>query len=273
MNLAAGTQNRKPETIIVPQLAASSRFGGFKAEPEREVREQKVETNHAVEEMKRIWTERNDTYRIKPSATYAKVLDRIKTVAYSAKDVETFSIVLAGFQDEIDFHGKAGLILSALINNCEEERFVIHTAHLTMPIDYLGYRNKKDIVVDGDSGECVGYAMEGGIITIERDAGHTAGVDMTAGTIIVKGDAGWDVGAGMKGGSIIVKGDAKQNIGERMLGGSILIEGDSGERIGYNMKGGEIYLLGDHAGSSDHVLHGKIFHKGKLIWPKGGGSK
>jgi hypothetical protein len=208
-------------------LAASSRFKGFGTEPLHETRTRKMEANPVIEKMKRAWATCDDGHL--DHGSIAGALNKIKIPRYSAKDIETFSLAIAEFQDEVKFSDKAGLFLSALINNCRDEKFVIHTTHLVQPINSFGYQNRKNITVDGNIGTSVGYDMEVGVIT-------------------VNGNAGFGVGCGMRGGRIIVQGDCGYN-------------------VGINMSGGEIHIEGSYE-ISRSIVSGKIFHNGNLIVPK-----
>jgi hypothetical protein len=211
-------------------LAASGRFGPFKPETDRVVRAVEVETNQAIETMKRAWFECSPPEPCNSGKSYVEMLGRIRTVACSAKDIGAFSLMLPAFEGEERFHAKAGLFLSALICNSKDEVFMIHTVNLIERIYNLGYDNDKKIIVEGD-------------------AGHNLGI-------------------GMKGGEIIVNGDAGNRIGGAMRGGSITINGDAGNDVGELMKAGSIYLNGGHLGICEHIYGGRIFHKGAQIWPK-----
>jgi formylmethanofuran dehydrogenase subunit C len=116
------------------------------------------------------------------------------------------------------------------MNSSKEDKFVIHTAHIAQPIHLIGHRNTKNIIVNGNACNSVGY--------------------------------------GMRGGSIIVKGDAGSLIGSRMEDGTIAVNGNAGVFIGARMSGGEIHIEGGHGSIADNIIHGKIFHKGKLIVDK-----
>lgn len=77
------------------------------------------------------------------------------------------------------------------------------------------------------------------------------------------------------GGILIVHGDVDGAVGTRMKGGSIEIFGDvdgwlarrNPHNVGMEMTGGEIHIHGRISNIGD-VLHGKIFHKRKLIVDK-----
>jgi formylmethanofuran dehydrogenase subunit C len=172
------------------------------------------------------------------------------------------------------------------MNNSEEDVFVIHTGHLSGPIDLLGNYNTKNItvygdagwrvgegmesgsiIVNGNSGEGAGTVMKGGVITVRGNAGTYVGTGLGGGRITVEGSAGNDVGYSMHGGTIIVNGSAEGYVGHNMDGGLIVVNGNAGD-IGLGMKGGEVHLFGDCFAISSNVWKGKIFHKEKLIFPK-----
>jgi hypothetical protein len=253
MNLAA---EQKMPIIVPTTLAASGRFGGFKPESEIIIREAKVVRNPNLEEMRKAWMAHPYDFQHDYSDSYEKILSVIKNLEYSANDVEIFSVMLAEFQDDAFFRVEAGNFLSALINNCKEDDFVIHTSHLARTIHYLGQLNMKNLYVDGDVGDEHGHKMLGG-------------------SIIVKGDAGGSVGYDLHGGRIIVEGEAGDAVGCEMRGGSITVKGNAGERVGVGMHGGEIHIDGEYRSIGDDRYFGKIFHKEQLIWrgPKWGGSE
>jgi hypothetical protein len=229
-------------------VAASRRFSGYKPETEHPAMAQKVEPTRALAEMKIAWAKcvYHHDCELDWDSKYPDMLAKIRDIRYSAQDIEAFSIALAGFQNMRQPSFKAGLYLSALINNCDESMFAIHSDHLGRPLDCLGYRNRKEIVVEGSVGREVGFEMEGG-------------------AIIVKGDAGHCLGEFMRGGSITVEGDAGAGVGSMMRCGRIIVNGDAGERVGEDMGGGEIHLNGGYGGIFKDFGGGRIFHKGTLI--------
>ncbi|NYZ74491.1 hypothetical protein H0O00_05080 [Candidatus Micrarchaeota archaeon] len=250
--MAGAIARREIVVPKIPALAMANRFSRYKPETERAVRKVEVVEDKTLKKMKDAWKSCGYVYSDK---YYPEMLETVKKLEYSAKDVEKFSIALAEFRGErasahefgivLGFVHKAGFFLSALMNNCKDSEFVVHTNHLAKPIIYLGYRNTKNIIVNGNVGDYLGEYMEGGTITVEGTAGDRVGCSMEGGTIIVKGNAGDEVGYAMEGGTITVKGNAGDDVGERMNGGEIHLNG------GYNGRAG--------------FKHGKIFHKGKLI--------
>jgi formylmethanofuran dehydrogenase subunit C len=284
-------------------VAASSKFGNFKPESEIATRMADIKSDPIIDAMRSQWA----GFEHDPQHSLIFFDGNLKKMKkYSAESIEAFSLALMVFQDEKGFRSKAGVFLSALMIRSRDTGFVIHTAHLEKPIDFLGCYNRKDILLKGNAGDSVGWEMKGGSITIEGDAGFNAGYEMmggimtvkgdsgrilghemNGGKILVEGDCGEKPGIAMKGGEIIVKGDAGRNAGELMkdgaitiagdsgdfagfgiYGGSITVNGDTGRFTGYEMRGGEIHIEGDYAGRLNRIIAGKIFHKGKLIVDK-----
>lgn len=199
-------------------LAASRKFDGFRRELLHDVRTAAVKSSPVLDEMTRIWKQCTQEYLI----AYDTMLGRIRGLEYSAKDVELFSLELARFQNDIDFTNNIGHFLSALINNCQDKDFVIHTTHLSRPIPYLGHHNTKNITVEGGVGSCTGHRMEGGSITVRGDAGDDVGNFMKAGIITVEGDAGERIGGCMQGGELRVNNHRGIS---KFARGNILIRG------------------------------------------------
>ncbi|NYZ74492.1 hypothetical protein H0O00_05085 [Candidatus Micrarchaeota archaeon] len=255
--------------IAVPDASATnmaSRFSRYRPEEEKAVREIEVVEDKTLKKMKDAWKACNVTDEAPDD--YSKILKKVKKLEYSAKDIENVSLALVEFQSEENFQWKAGAFLSALMNNSKDTEFVIHTAHLAEPIDYLGYKNTKSITVIGNIGRDVGGLMKDGDIMVDGNAGEAVGVSMKGGTITVNGNAYGYIGQEMDGGTIMVNGDAEEAVGVDMKGGSITVNGKVGEGVGIGMEGGEIRIEGEIGSIADDIKHGKIYHKGKLILEK-----
>jgi hypothetical protein len=234
---------------VPSELAALGKFSGFKSEPLHDSRKMKVE-NQAIESMMKTWAESDYKLFFPNASMYRVFLDKIKDLDYRPEDVESFSIALAGFQGEKEFSRKSGLYLSALMNNCKEDGFVIHTTHLSEPISNLGFRNRRNIVVEGDLGTFVGSEMENGTITVHGSGMHV-GQDMSGGRIIIEGDC-HKAGSNMQGGEIIIHGSIRESpkssgeycgIGFETHGGKITVVGDC--KNCQNVGGGDITIGGD----------------------------
>ena len=272
-------------------LAADKTFGRYKKETPHEVRQADVQENAVLKELRNIWV-RFKYGHDNEDAAYIRVLELIRNLSVSAKDVARFCIALAEFQDEKWFAHKAGLLLSALINNGNEEDYTISTKHLIKPpqdavIYHLGFRNTKNIIIDGNGITRVGHKMERGTIIVKGDVSAYAALEMQGGTIIIEGYGDYGSGDSMRGGELIIKGDAGPYIGGSMEGGKIhvygnaicqefgrcikggliVIEGNCGHDVGLAMAGGEIHINGDYISLGVNKTGGKIFHKGKQIYP------
>jgi hypothetical protein len=260
------------------RTSANKRFSKYKSEPKKVTREADVKESKTLKQMKDAWStcgyDANQHY----IHNYPSILKAVKNLQYTAEDVLQFSIILNEFQHEQRFSEKASIFLSALINGGKDSNYVIFTKYFDTPLDNLGYWNKKNITVDGNVGNKVGFGMEGGSITVKGNAGDSVGIGLRGGSIIVEGNTGKSVGFRMHDGSIIVEGNAGDGVGNQMQGGSITVKGTAGSNIGYMVVRGEIYLEGDYESLSDVVLRTdskslpeergrKIYHKGKMIYP------
>jgi len=241
---------RKENKTDPPILAVSKRFGMYKDEEKKAVLAPDVKKDEVLERIKEEWAKLDPDRNI--GGRYidgrAAVWSMQIRLDISPEDVERFSLVLAEFQDEEAFSVKAGTFLSALINRGKYSDYVIHTGHLTNRIDVLGFENEKNILVRGNVGNAVGGHMKKGLLVIEGDVTTRVGVVMKDGLIEVMGNAGAETGYSLNGGKIMVKGNSGDKVGDHMIGGEIHIEGK--------------------IGSIGKVVHGKIFHKGKLIVDK-----
>ena len=194
-------------------------------------------------------------------------------LSLSPTDIEAFSLTLSQFQYETGFHFKAGMFLNALMGTSSGSEFIIHTSHLEVPIYYLGKANTKTVLIDGDVGSHVGEGMASGSIIVKGNAGANAGAYMRGGELVIWGSADMNAGTGMSAGTITIGRDEGGDLGENMSGGTIIVNGRARDWIGWGMTGGSIQLNGDYVAPSPEISGGQIFHKGKLIWPKGGGSQ
>ena len=216
---------------------AVNTFGRYKPEPQQEVRQPVVKPNKALAKLIESWKKFDFNciaYDVRERAEepYIKALELIRNLRYSAHEVEQFSIALVQFQKEREFSEKAGIFLSALINNGSETNYVIHTRHLDKKLSCLGVFNKKNLVIEGDVYYGVGKMMLGGSITVNGN------VDFRAGFL--------------------------------MFGGKLVINGNTGTETGYGMTSGEIHVNGEldrYKGNPDSYMptNGRLYHKGQLI--------
>jgi hypothetical protein len=231
-----------PVRKSTPTLEASSRFKGFAPETENTVREAKVEKSPELEAMLAAWIAipydnphipaaiKRDLLRYdQESDYYLRFSKAIRSLDYSSRNVEQFSIAISGF-DGFDSEKKAGLALSCLVNYGNESGYVIQARQFGGYIHKIGYKNEKSLRIIGDVGiQCAAF--------------------MVSGSITVQGNAGAEAGTWMKGGRLTVEQDAWRD-------------------VGHFLDGGEIHVQGNLRGISRMIMSGKIFHKGELIWPE-----
>jgi hypothetical protein len=217
----------------------------------------------------------------KPEGAYRQAATAVRFLTCDAKDIEKFSLMLRMFNQDSKFRWKAGFFLSALINYSGDENFVVHTKALHTRIDFLGFRNTKNILVNGSVGSKLGCSMKKGLMHINGDAKTWVGDGMKGGHVIIEGSVVSDVGIYMKGGAITVKGNVGSRVGCHMSGGRIDVEGSAqdvglgmsggtisvdthADLIGQDMKGGRINLEGTY-GKIGEVVLGEISYKGKAM--------
>ncbi len=281
---------------------AAGRFGNYKSEPERAARALDTKKDPKLARLVSAWHS-----LLELELWYYKTICKsLKSIEVDSTAIESFSLALISFQGEESFPTKAGLFLSALINKCKDEEFVIHTSHLDQRINSLGYRNTKHIMVKGDVDQYLGCEMKRGSIQVDGDAWGKAGSNMRGGLISINGRAGYDLGCEMSGGRISVFGDGGERIGRKMRGGAIevfgngsdgtgqmmdggtitvrgntrfelgldmkngvvIVLGDAGKVVGEGMTGGRLYLLGDFFELSTNIKGGKTFHNGRFVVDK-----
>jgi hypothetical protein len=230
-------------------LAIGSRFKGYGPESEKESRKADIREKEEIVQLRRLWMEIDRFILYDPEKSYDHITSLLASLSYTKEDVQDFCIMLGELLEEDYFVRKPGLFLSALINNCEEMDHTIDIRHLIQPPLYLCYLNKKNVRIKGD-------------------VGRFFGARMAAGDVVIEGNAGGDFGDNMRGGTIIVNGDVGDEVGTFMTKGSITVKGNAGFRIGHWMAGGEIHLEGDYKGLSYVDNSGRIYHRGKLIFPK-----
>jgi hypothetical protein len=206
---------------------------------------------------------------VKPSSVdnlYEHCLVRTKSHACKSKDIELFSVALSQFQNTPNFSLRAGIFLSALINNSKGREFIIITKHISPSILAIGKQNTKNITIDGDTSSFIGGGMKKGKITINGNVcGDGLGILMNGGTIIVNGCCETDVGSKMKRGQIIVNGAVGLFLGNEMQGGTITIRRDAGHEAGYRMEGGLIIIEGNAANNvGDNMKGGQIIINGNV---------
>jgi formylmethanofuran dehydrogenase subunit C len=287
-----------------PALAISKRFGRYKDEGEHAVRAPDFKENQALAQFigafKKLqgYPTISELENSQREQDYSQALALIKGISYTSDDVALFSVALKGFEEEYFFHTRAGLLLSALINNGDCLDYCI-MANALSGLNYLGYRNTKNITVNGNNMYNLGWGMEAGRIRLIGDWWGMPGTSMKGGAIEIEG-SGIYVGACMGGGSITVNGDATvvgegmadgaifisgncvcagsrmsggsiviggnclssngADIGEKMEGGSILVKGNTSDMVGLEMRGGMITIEGRAGAHNGMLMSGGELH-------------
>jgi len=170
---------------LLPDRSFIGWFRRYNSEARKEIIIHKVKENETLRQLKEAF--RKLEYPGDAGKCYVSAVSLIRNIKHSSKDVTNFSIALVEFQHEEVFSTKAGLFLSALINESNGKNFTVITEHLEKPIDWLGYENTKNIIVQGNVGDCVGEDMKCGKITIQGNAREDVGYRMTGGSIYVGG--------------------------------------------------------------------------------------
>lgn len=126
---------------------------------------------------------------------------------FDAKSIEQFSLAFTIFQDSSTVISTlAGRFLSAIINNSSDQDFTIHTQHLDIKIDELGFENIKNMAVMGDLGNLTGNLMKKGLILVKGSVGYATGHRMEDGEIFVEKDCNGDIAPFATGGVIRIDG-------------------------------------------------------------------
>lgn len=77
-----------------------------------------------------------------------------------------------------------GIFVSAFVNQLDQEKVVIPDLEDT---NYVGYKNEKELVIEGDADAQLGKKMKEGSITVEGTT-HSTGADSEGGEIFVEGE-------------------------------------------------------------------------------------
>ena len=252
----------------LPHCAIADPFKNYKPESERNVRELKfkMNPNNSIKAITN-WFLQSDFNHVLDSHSifnknlsgldyyYGLAINFAKGLNYSPEDIAKFLLTVKDdfLRQEQDFEKTMalGLFLSALMNVHKEKSFVLITRHLDCVPDYFGYKNTKNIVVQGNLSSWVGDTMCDGKIVVNGNVSLYLGHFMAGGTIEINGDVGSDCGENMEGGSIFIKGNAEREVG--------------------SINGGDIYIEGDYESlsNSKDIKGGNIFHKGKQIVKNG----
>ncbi|MFH0860823.1 MAG: hypothetical protein V1921_06445 [Candidatus Altiarchaeota archaeon] len=208
---------------------------------------------------------------------YTRVLGATKNLNVRQEQLNAIIAGLENYSESENWSAKAGLFLTALIQNSKQKEFEIKMERGPAFLGFMLGRGKT-ITLKGDAGGRTGMSLAGGTLNIEGDVGMYTGQLMDAGVINVTGNAGNYTGVGMRNGTIKIGGDVGENTGKGMIGGHIHIKGNAGRGLGDKMKGGGITVNGEMADLAASVggmkdegpkpEGGQIWNKRVKIWGK-----
>jgi formylmethanofuran dehydrogenase subunit C len=72
----------------------------------------------------------------------------------------------------------------------------------------------------------------------------------------------------MENGEIVINGNCGDYPGAAMKGGKLTVKGNAGKETGRGMFSGEIHIEGDFTSLGERIYGGRIYHKGKRIFPE-----
>lgn len=88
----------------------------------------------------------------------------------------------------------------------------------------------------------LGFAMNGGRLTIDGDAGDFVAAQLQNGIVLCKGNVGARAGDRMRRGMLLIEGNAGDYCAADMMAGTLGVLGSTGQYLGYGMKRGTVLL-------------------------------
>jgi formylmethanofuran dehydrogenase subunit C len=238
----ASRGNTAPARQFPCTTAVSKRFGRYKDEKGKAVRNADITESEGLNQLislcqgLKIKARKGQSQEQYDRGRFYHIYDRIgrsaSQIEYLTEDVFAFSLMVERFDGNEGPKLELSAFLSAVINAGRETDYSLSLFHTDGDFPFLGYRNTKNIIIDGDIGS-IGEEMIGGHIAVNGSVRHT-GQFMRDGCIIINGDCG-SLGSQMKGGKIVVKGSVRKGTGH---GGSYC-------GIGFDTSGGSIEVAGD----------------------------
>ncbi|MBS3094012.1 hypothetical protein J4456_05540 [Candidatus Pacearchaeota archaeon] len=218
------------KTNIETKLKFGDLFNKLGKENKEEIKNPEIKDNSILE-----YLVKNYKLYIEQATDFEKarrIQHFLKINPVKSNEIEELSLILGKYQRLNNFN-LSGYFLSKLINESNDEDFVIHTNYLEKLIDCIGYKNIKNLTINGNAGDWVGYKNIKNL-TINGNAGDWVGYEMENGRIEVNGNAGgW--------------------VGEQMKNGNITINGNVGDLVGYGMEDGEIHINGEYEGFGNKI--------------------
>lgn len=213
------------------------------------------------------------------AARYEEAADLVEGLVYGEEAIQGYCRQRTW---EGDDHStvRHGLFLSALINLHDGEAYTLPDLSVDIGdghregLSYVGYRNEKDVTVEGTVGARAGMLMRGGQLDVAGHAGADTGHGMEGGTIHVRGSAGGlsfdSVGRGLEGGTLVVEGTVYGDAAEGMQGGTFRLGGEVTGSVGPGMEGGTVELHGNAFLSPD-IEGGTVYRvrsgDRRRVWP------
>jgi hypothetical protein len=154
---------------------------------------------------------------------YHNAVNSIQEINYDQDDIEEFCAELdSSTKIPYMIMGPAGIYVSALINESQEDRIVLRLKDFQRSFHLIGYRlpQQKTLVLQGNVGDFIGANLDGGCLVVEGDAGNWCGAGMEKGEILITGNTGKNTGEWMRGGEIRVDGYIN-SVAKHFSGGKI----------------------------------------------------
>ena len=190
----------RQRTAKVEETDARKKFSRFKKEEPKAVKElKKVGETETLREIRKLCEYMNATL----DADLGYVEEKLDLLAYTADDVEKFSIMMKELEGPDDRLVALSGFMQDLVYRCNDDNFVIHTSHLRWPISFTIIGHEKTVTVMGDL-IAAGDGMDGGKIIVNGDVG-VVGEGMTNGEIHIEGEYGG--GGNVVSGRIYHKGE------------------------------------------------------------------
>jgi len=263
-------QERKPkQQMPVSQLAASKRFGQYKKEEKKNIKQAEVKEDRGLGKIKEAWKEFMELRILYENIEVYECADSdfylwlgcavVYGIRPTERNIQKFGLSspIKEYGDVFDCSSALGEFVSSLIEVKGMVRARINLRHMDEEIDSLGLGNSKLLEISGNAVDNLGEYNRG-IIMLDGNAGRV-GFDMQRGALVIKGDVTIDAGPYMQSGIIMVFGSVK-DAGHGMNGGGIIVTGNA-QNSGSSMSRGVIIVKGSVgiAGSEMNNGHIEIF--------------
>jgi formylmethanofuran dehydrogenase subunit C len=255
MKFMRSRRGRNPETRS--RLALNGKFGRYKEEQEKAVREADVKEDDVPAKLLGAMAKSFELAKhiYDPGGIYDEIpvpglssiygcYPFIHGIAYSKADIERLSMLIPDTDDEL-YQEFSSCFIEALVRMSRMDTYVLSQAQLEHRRKYLGLCNSEVLVVKGDVGEFLGLEMTEGLVVVEGSARGQAGEHMRGGALVVKGDCGEAAGYCMHDGLLIIEGNAGGRAGHYSSGGCILVKGDAGDAAGLELDEGHMVVEGN----------------------------